>query len=699
MEKLYYPGSIVIIGLSSRSDNLSRMILDNMLRWGYRGKIFGVNPKSSDMYVGGIKMYKDVEELPQVPDLAVCLIPARYVPEQVERCGAFGIGWMAIPSGGFSEFSEDGRRLSERTLEQARKQGIRLVGPNCLAVANRANGLCIPFVPLYPPLLGDISIITQSGGLGFTIWNQLMNENLGMAKFASVGNKLDLDEVDFLRYFGSDPETNIILMYLENVKRGKELVEAAAAIDKPVIVLKSNTTAAGAQAAMSHTAALTNDENTIDAAFEEAGIIRIRQFNDFTALSKAFKLPAMKGNRIMVMSPAGGFAVTTADLCAQAGFEFAHPGDDFYQSLQHYSKAGVIKFSNPLDMGDIYDPMFSAHIFFSVMHNDQVDGALYVSPWPYMPSGDDVFSRLLHADLSKETWGAILSSGKPMGICLLGISETIGQIKRQVNFPVFNSPEEMVLAMSIQRDFYQKKAAGSPAAVRPSGINRSAAEAWINAHHGITGEAALELLSLYGIPVAQSLVARQETEAVDQAEQLGYPVVMKVVSPDALHKSEAKGVMVNIQNREEVRRSFRQIKENLAAFKPDARFAGVLVQQMAPEGYDMFVGGACDDSFGPVVSFGFGGVYVEAFKDVRRALCPVQPAKTETQVSKLKSYAILTGSRGKAPADRGAYLDCIVRVSYLLADFPQIKELDINPLRVLAAGSGTIALDARVRIG
>ena len=291
MEKIFYPESMVIIGLSSRAENLPRMILENLLRWGYRGKIFGLNPRSEDIYVDGIKMYKNIDDLPQVPDLAVCLIPARFIPDQVEMCGKFGIKRMAIPSGGFSEFSEEGRRLSELTLKNARKYGLRFVGPNGFTVANRANGLCLPFVPLYPPPLGEISVISQSGGLGATIWNPFIDEHLGMAKFASVGNKLDLDEVDFLEYFGKDPDTKIIFMYLENIKRGKKLVEAASAIDKPIIVLKSNTTPTGSKAAMSHTAALSNDEEVIDAAFEKAGIIRIHNFRDFIAMAKAFKLP------------------------------------------------------------------------------------------------------------------------------------------------------------------------------------------------------------------------------------------------------------------------------------------------------------------------------------------------------------------------------------------------------------------------
>jgi len=536
MEKIFYPDSIVIIGLSSRPNNLPRMILENLLRWGYTGKIFSLNHRSEDVHVDGVKMYRDIEDLPLVPDLAVCLIPARFVPDQVEACGKFGIKRMAIPSGGFSEFSEEGKRLADLTLQNARKYGIRFVGPNGLTVANTANGLCLLFVPLYRPCMGGISIISQSGGLGIMMWNLLSDENLGVAKFASIGNKLDLDEVDFLEYLGNDPDTKIICLYLESIQRGKELVEVASGIDKPIIVYKSNTTVAGVKAAMSHTASLSNDEDIINSAFEKAGIIRIYNYRDFAAMAKVFKLPPMKGNRIMVMSPAGGFSVITADLCENAGFEFADLGDDFYKGLQEYANAGVINFSNPLDMGDIYDPQMTAQVFFSVMHNENVDGAVYVNERPHMPAGEDVFSRMVRTDLSKEMWGAIISSGKPVGICLFGRSGTIAQVKSNVNFPIFDSPEEMIRAMAVQRDFYARKLAEPVIKKRPSKIKSSLAKKWIGKHRGITGEESFELLTIYGIPVVESSVAKDEVEAVGLAERIGYPVVMKVVSPAAIER-------------------------------------------------------------------------------------------------------------------------------------------------------------------
>jgi len=477
MEKIFYPESIVIIGLSPKPNNIPRMILENLLRWGYRGRIFGTNPRSEYSHVDGIKMYKNIEDLPEVPDLAVCLIPAKFVPEYVDACGKFGIRRMAIPTGGFSEFGGEGKRLSDLLLQTARKHGIRFVGPNGIMVANTTNGLCLPFVPLFRPPKGGMSIITQSGGVGLMMWNLMMDEHIGMAKFASIGNKLDLDEVDFLEYLGGDPETDIICMYLESVVRGRDLAAMARRIGKPVVVYKSNTTSAGKKAAMSHTDALSNDEDIIDAAFEDAGIIRIRNYSDFMAVAKAFQIPPMKGNRIMVMSPAGGFSVIGADLCEESGFEFADPGEDFYRSLQDFANAGVIKFSNPLDMGDIYDPQMVAHVMVSVMHNENVDGAVFISQRPKMPEGENVFYSMFLTDLSKETYGAILSSGKPLGICLYGLAGYMHQVKQNVNFPIFNSPEEMVRALAFQRDYHAKKR--ESLVESPEIIDVAAAKAWM----------------------------------------------------------------------------------------------------------------------------------------------------------------------------------------------------------------------------
>lgn len=698
MEKLFYPESIVILGLSKKTTNVPRIILENLIRWGYMGRIFGVNPGSPDAHVDGVRMYKAIEDLPVVPDLCVALIPARLVPEAIESCGRFGIRHMAIPSGGFNETGPAGEQLAHTALEKAQKWGVRFIGPNGLTVANTANGLCLPFVPLYSPPKGGLSIITQSGGLGLMLWNLMKNENVGMAKFASIGNKLDLNELDFLDYFSKDPETTAIAMYLESITNGRQLVEIASKTRKPVIIFKSSTTEAGNKAAMSHTAAVSHDDAIIDAAFERAGIIRIHQFSDFISMAKAFKLPPLKGDRLMVMSPAGGFTVILADLFEKAGFAFADPGAGFYEELQNFSNAGVINFSNPLDMGDIYDPEMYAQVFFSVLHNDNVDGAVYVTQWPDMPRGEDVFTRMFNTDLSKETIGAIQSSGKPMGVCLYGHANTISRIKQNIPFPLFNNPEEMVNAIKAQKNFHKRMAQAPFSVTPPADLDYPAAESWLAGKSGIIGEESLSIMEKTGIPVAASLDAESPAAAVAAADRIGYPVVLKVISPDAVHKSDAGGVIVNLKTPGDVKDAFETIRTNLHDFKKDALFDGVRVMAMAPDGFDMLVGGKVDPVFGPVVAFGFGGIYVEVFADVAIAMCPSNREEITAKLKRLKCWEILAGARGGKAVDVEGFIDVIERVTHLMARLPQIRELDLNPVRILADGSGVLALDSRMRI-
>ncbi len=698
MHKIFYPESIVIIGLSSKPTNIPRLTLENLLRWGYRGRIFGVNERSDDAHVDGIRMYKKIEDLPEAPDMAYCMTPAQLIPQMIEQCGKFGIRRMAIPSGGFSEYSDEGRTLSASMLNIARKYGIRFVGPNSLTVANTDNGLCLPFVALHKAPKGEMSIISQSGGVALSLLNYLSDEKIGLAKLASIGNKLDLDEVDFLDYYGSDPQTRLICLYLESITRGKKLIDTAKKIDKPIIIYKANTTKAGEKAAMSHTAALSSDEAIIDSAFKEAGIIRIDNILDFIALAKAFHLPAMKGRRIMVMSPAGGFAVMGADLCEKAGFEFADMGQDFYEGLKQFSNAGVINFSNPLDMGDIYDPQLTAHVIYSVMHSDQVDGSIYISQRPQMPQGENVFHKLFLADLSKEAWGSILSAGKPLGICLFGPTRMIQQAKRNVEFPIFNSPEEMINALALQMKYHEYKEfkGENKSLPTPGGIEQNRAKQWMQGKQGSYGEEALELLKAYGLKVIDSKTALTEEEAVECAVELGFPVAMKVISPDALHKSDAGGVLLNLVNSKQVAEGFSSIRENLNLYNSKAHFGGVRVQRMASEGYDMFIGGRQDPSFGPVVFFGMGGIFIEVFRDVANIICPARPERVGKELQQLRSAQVLSGYRGKEPGDVDAFIEIVVRTSFLLADFPGISELDINPVRVFSVGQGAVALDARV---
>jgi acetyltransferase len=698
MDQFFAPTSLAVYGLSSKARNTPRIIIDNCLRWGFRGRLFGINPTSSDTDVGGIRVYRSATDLPLVPDLAVLLIPARFVPQAMEDCARAGIKRLAIQAGGFNECSDQGTTLAEQVQRLARRHGIRFVGPNGLTLADTASGLCLPFVPAFPVRPGGFSLITQSGGLGLFLWNLLQDEQVGLAKFASIGNKLDLDEADFLDYLGRDPATRVIGLYLESIANGKRLIELAQEIDKPVIVYKANTTSAGGRAAMSHTASLGNDDAIIDTAFARAGIIRIQHLHEFISTAKAFELPPMRGPRIMAMSPAGGLGVAMADLCERQGFAFADPGPEFYTELAAIANAGIIRLSNPLDMGDLYQIDKYPLIFSHVLASPQVDGAVYVSQCPAMPEGgDDVFTAMFTTDITLEMTGAVRSSNKPLALALYGDGPTIAAMKKQSRIPIFNGPEEAVGALHRQMRFHARRAAGP---FRPTVADRAwdpaAVTAWLRVHQGVIGEEALELLHLCGLASPPTAIARSAEEAAGLAGKIGFPVALKVVSPQAIHKTEAKGVLLNIASPAEAEAGFTRIRTNLAQYDPAAQFEGVRIMAMAPEGHDLFIGGLQDPAFGPVVFFGYGGILIEVLGDVERVLCPSSCEEIRQKMRRLKAWRILAGLRGRPAVDPEPFIAAVCSLSHVLAEHSEIRELDVNPVRITATGA-ILALDARLR--
>ena len=698
MDTFFAPSTLAVYGLSSKPGNTPRIIVENCLRWGFRGRIFGVNPATAEAQAGGITVVRQAADLPVAADLAVLLIPAKYVPAAVEDCAKAGIKRLAIQAGGFNESSPEGQRLAAELLQLTHAYDLRFVGPNGLTLANTASGLCLPFVPSYPVKQGGFSLITQSGGLGLFLWNLLESEQVGLAKFVSIGNKLNLDENDFLEYLSHDPETKVIGLYLESIDDGRRLIRLAEQTSKPVIVYKANTTQAGRRAAMSHTAALSNNDAILDAAFKRAGIIRIDHFRDFITTAKAFDLPPMRGKRIMAMSPAGGLAVAMADLCERQGFTFADPGEDFYTELKAITNAGIIRLSNPLDMGDIYRIDQYPALFAHVLASDQVDGAVYVSQWPQMPAGgQDVFTAMFNTDISLETVAAIRSADKPLAVALYGHQPSLLAMKQRLPIPVFDGPEEAISALNRQMDFYARKAKAKLNLEPLAGCNRPAAEPWLHQRSGTIGEEALELLAFYGINSPPAGLARSRDEAVQIAATLGYPVALKLVSAEAIHKTEAGGVLLGLGSAAEVGQGFGQIQANLKNWNDAASMEGVRVVAMAPAGEDLFIGGMQDAAFGPVLLFGLGGVFVEVFNDVAQVLCPAAASEIEEKLRRLKSYALLAGARGRKPVELAPFIRAVQAVSQLLADCPAIAELDINPLRVLADGQ-VLALDARLRI-
>lgn len=700
MDKFFNPGSMVIFGVTDKKRSIPRYILENTLRWGYNGRIYGVTPGHGGNSVKGVPVFDSMEDLPEVPDLAVLLIPAGMVPAVLEKCGKLGIKRAAILSGGFNESGESGASLAEEIQKIADRYGIRFLGPNGLTVADAGSGVCLPFIPHVKMKKGGFSFLSQSGGFLLVLWNQMHDENMGMSKFVSIGNKLNVDESDLLEYMGSDPETEVIGLYLESIKNGEKLIEVARKIDKPIIAIKGNRSEAGSRTAMSHTASMSNDDDIVNAAFESAGIIRVDDIQDLITAAGAFRLPPMRGNRLMVMTPGGGSAVMMADIAEKYGFEFADPGKEFYESLNQYTNAGsIIKFSNPLDMGDIYNIHVYPEIIGSALRNSNVDGAVYGHAWPLLPEDDDsIFKTMFHSDISRETIDMIESVGKPLAVSMSATSNTLTKMKHNLPYPVYGRAEDGIRALRIQSDYYANRERRSRTVSEPEGFSFVEISASLKGKEGDTGEDMLESIKGAGIRSPESTVVKNTDEAVKAAAEIGFPVVMKLVSPDVLHKSDAGGVVTGIESESDMKKAYNSIIEGVNKYNPEARIEGVRVSAMASEGHDMFVGGMRDESFGPVVAFGYGGVYTEIFEDIERIICPATEDEIIKKMEKLKSFKILQGARGGIKGDIKAFVDVIRRVSWLMKSFPQISELDLNPVRVMPEGKGAIALDARAYI-
>jgi len=462
MRGIFEAESVAVIGASDRPGNLGRNILQNLLDWEYGGRVYAVNPRGGSVL--GIPLHTSVEELPEAPDLAVAMVPARALPEVMEDCGRKGIARMAIPSGGFEELGEEGKELQEQLKGIARQHGIRFVGPNCLTVINAHSGLCLPFVPVPPDLKrGGVSIIAQSGGIGLDLLIRLYSENVGFAKFVSTGNKADLDEVDYLEYLGSDPRTEVICLYLEDVQRGREFIQVVKSIEKPVLVYKANVTPLSRESATSHTAALTNDDRVMEAALRQAGALRAHSLRELAGMAKAFSLPPLRGNRIALVSPTGGLLVLASDRCHRHGFQFPPLSEELKDDIAARLHAGVVRISNPVDLGDVHDPASRLYIVDRLLGEDYIDGVV-LALISRMSTDPEAFStgglKDAQRNLVPELAEVCRRRGKPIVFALLANDLALFNARRSAEFPIFADAEEAVDAAAALRDWWRRRGVG-----------------------------------------------------------------------------------------------------------------------------------------------------------------------------------------------------------------------------------------------
>jgi len=695
VDKIFYPHSIVVIGVSERPDNLAANIISNLLEFGYDGAIYAVGLRSGKVH--GIPILTSVESLPGGVDLAVILTPAATVPSLLEACGKKGIRRAVIESGGFAEFSEMGRELEEQVCAVAHRWSIRFVGPNCISVVNMENGLCLPFARLERQAVkrGPVSVLAQSGGVSITYLHLLSEAGLGVNKVVSMGNKGDLDETDYLTFLLDDPGTETVCLHLESIEQGRRLIELAVSSPKPIIVHKTNTAQASAEIAFSHTAALANDDRVVSAALQQARVARATSFDDAVALAQGFALPPVRGNELIVVSRSGGHAVAAADAVGAAGFHLAPIPGDFLADVRGLFRADVIALTNPLDLGVIFNFDLYGRIVEECLRVLNPDALLLVHTYS-TDSEDEMSRRLAHRirGLSHEL-------DKPVAFCVFARREDVQALKHETDYPIFTEIEAAVRALAASRDRYTRPVRSplSPAVRLNSSQSAPAprpheVEGLLARDGMLTTDVALGLCASFGIPVAEWAVVESVEGALVAASVMGYPVVLKALSVDLPHKSDVGGVVLDAGSPDVLRAEFTALLARVEKCVPGTRVEGVLVQRLLSGGREVILGGKRDPGFGPVVMFGLGGVYVEIFEDVAFRLAPLTRRDAEEMISEVRGSRLLQGVRGQPPVAVGAVVESLLALSQLLVECPKVAEIDVNPLLVFERD--VAAVDARV---
>lgn len=681
----FYPGNIAVVGVSPAKSNLGKNIVFNLLTFGYQGEILSVGPKEGVVF--GQRIYPSLDRIDRDIDMAVILTPAKTIPSILEQCGRREISRVVVESGGFSEMGEDRSSIEKACVDIAREYGIRFIGPNGIGVINMENGLAVPFMPLHRDLpLGKVSILAQSGGVALSYINFMSEENIGLNKFVSMGNKLNVTENDLLAYLLEDPGTEIILIYLEGFKDPRGFMEIAARSRKPILVHKSNRFQMSARIAQSHTTALFTDDRLVDHALEQSGCVRVNTLSDGLDYIKILTLPPIKGNRLAVVSRSGGHAVIAADACGYYGFDLPPFPEGFLRNIENRVRANVIRLQNPLDLGDLFDLSFYEHIVEELLKRDDVDAVLLVQAYRRGYEQEDSRKLVDRTEYLMETYG------KPVALVVFTEAVEMAYLKKNSRVPVFFALENAMRALHLSRKWTAMKERPEEKAQPEadlSGAERILKEA-ADRDHLLLHES-LELLRLSGFEIAPYLTAKSADEAIRAFESLGQSVVMKLNRPHVSHKSDEGFVVTNLQTAEDVRNTFEAFQKKRAG--PDLE---VLIQPMVTEGTEVILGGKRDKAFGPAILFGLGGIFVEVLGDVSWRLAPIGFADARAMIDGIKGRKVLQGIRGRAPADISAIEDLLVRLSVLLTNLTMIKEMDINPVKVAGTGQGAKVLDARI---
>ncbi len=686
----FSPKGVAIIGASTNPRKLSHGILKNLSLYGFEGGIYPVNPGADQIL--GLKSFPDVSLVPDPVDLAVIVLPAPMTPKVLRDCGERGIKAVIIISGGFREIGENGLQLEQECSQIAAEYGMRLIGPNCVGTMDLHTGLNTTFIEGVPDK-GAIGFLSQSGAVCGGVVDYIANKHIGFSHFASLGNELDVDETDMIAYFGEHPRVKVIAAYVEGIQDGQKFLEVASQVskEKPIVLLKAGRSDAGARAVSSHTGSLAGAYTAYQAAFKQAGVIEVPDLASLFDVAWALSCQSLpEGNRVAIFTNAGGPAALASDSLAANGFTLANFGEEKQKQLAEKLNPSA-QVSNPVDMLGGAEPEEFSHCLSMLLDDPGVDAFLPILvPQALVDPGDVARAIVENANKTQKTVLACMVGEKSLDEARMVLHQN------KVPMTIFPEVPGQVLGAMARYKSWKDKLKSE--AFSFSDINRSEvtrALSWIN--KAALGEADTRpILDAYGMALVSGGFAEDFEQAAAIAGEIGYPVALKVVSEQILHKSDMGGIALNIDSDSALKNAIEAMKEKITAGAKDAIIDGYLVEKMAPKGLEVIVGMRRDPTFGPLMMFGLGGVYVELFKDVGFGVAPLSPEYAKEMIFSTKAGRLLQGFRGGPVYDLDVVVEVIGRLSQLSLDFPQVSEIEINPLLVLPEGEGGIVLDARI---
>jgi acetyl coenzyme A synthetase (ADP forming)-like protein len=696
LDALFNPRSIAIIGASRTPGKVGHVLTRNVLESGYPGDIIPINPNAEEIL--GLKAYPSVLDVPGEIDLAVVSIPAEHVLGVADECGRKGVKALVVITAGFKETGHEGAVLERQLAEVGEKYGMRIQGPNCLGLINTSIPLNLSFAAAMPRR-GRIGFISQSGALGTAVLDWVIQEGIGFHSFVSLGNKADLDEVDFIEAMGGDDGIGVILLYLESIEKGRRFLETSAEVvkRKPIIVLKGGTSTAGARAAGSHTGALVGSFVAYKTAFEKTGIVMAESVEELFNYAIAFtEQPLPKGEGLAIVTNAGGPGILATDLSERLGIRLTNLSSDIRSRLMEKLPPAAAT-GNPVDvLGDAMADRYRYAVE-EVLKDDRVNAVVVILTPQAMTESLETAKAIV------DIHGRVV--GKPIITVFMG-GEMVRQASdylRDNGIPCYDFPEKAVKTVSAMYEYarFMKEPEHPPARfkdVNPDRVREILDAARKDGRVVLLSNESAEVVEAYGIRSTNNRLARSADEAVKFAGELGYPVVLKIVSPDILHKTDIGGVALNLRSGDEVRSAYQGVLTSVGRFMPEARIYGVTVYHMVPQGRETIIGMSQDIQFGPLVMFGLGGIYVNFLKDVSFRLAPLSDHEAQRMMEETRAYTLLKGIRGEPPSDIESLKNTILRVGQLVWDFPEIVEMDINPVIVYEWGEGCIALDVKITL-